>query len=282
MRKWTRHLAYFSHSRVGSPVWVTTAGLRHCAPPTWGYRVGVPSLASLDSSPLPCGLLWPMKWEWGNFQEEILGTSTSIQTPSDAQAMSRWGLLGPWVTTGNRAFLLKLIELGGEGGARNKPLSCDVMTISDLLVIAAEPSQFCLVQIFLFLTKLHTRVALFICSCMLMTSASFQMCYRLSCMVRQLGSKQNKDSGPAQRGWRAIVSQSLIPGPEFAQTFHSGTKGALRSSCLTPRQLFCLRTGRSFARWLKCSCSYFVLMQTDISSSSCSGFLLWGRGFAFS
>lgn len=70
-------------------------------------------------------------------------------------------------------------------------------------------------------------------------------------------------------------------GPEFAQSFYRGTRGAVWSSCQTPWQRLRICIGRSFARWLKCSCSYFVLMQTDISSSSCSGFLLWGRSLHF-
>lgn len=95
---------------------------------------------------------------------------------------------------------------------------------------------------------------------------------RLRCTMRQAG-RCNKDGCGAPRG-RPLGEPVASPRPWLAPSFHGGTDIAVCSARLTPWQPLCLCRGRSFARWLKCSCSYFVLMQTDISSSSRSGFLL--------
>lgn len=58
-------------------------------------------------------------------------------------------VLGPWVTTVNRAFLLNIIGRGGRG--RKEPLLCYVTAVLELFVIAAEPSLSCLIQTFSFL-----------------------------------------------------------------------------------------------------------------------------------
>ena len=95
-------------------------------------------------------------------------------------------------------------------------------------------------------------------------------------------SEQNKDTCMAQKGDPAAGNWSLTPSPESTQSFHCSTKLALRSPLrLTPWPVFCIHIGRSLARWLKSPCFYFVLMQTDVSSSSCGGFLLWGRALHF-
>lgn len=184
-------------------------------------------------------------------------------------------LQGPWATTVNRAFRLIVMECVGEWGAD----LCSVTSLRSWTSLLLQQHLAYLAQVNPFLshnTHCTTSIVLFICLSMLMTAASFWVYYRLWSMIRQLGSKHNKANCVAQREYTATVNWSLTPGPEFAQSFYKGTKGAVWSSCLTPWQRLCICIGRSCARWLKCSCSYFVLMQTDISSSSCSGFLLWG------
>lgn len=127
-----------------------------------------------------------------------------------------------------------------------------------------------------FLVKLHAGVVLFICSCLPMTPPSFQMYSRLS---HRVGRVQNKTKPPAWHRREALLryTDHWRPALNPLGAFAAAPRPALQSPLwLTPCPVFCIRIGRPLARWLKCLCSYFVLMQTDISPSPCGGFLLWG------
>lgn len=162
----------------------------------------------------------------GNFKSQCLHPDSFplLQQSREQDSSGSSVLLGPWVTAVNRAFLLILVECVSERGAN----LCYVTSLRSW-------NHLLLLQNLAYLAQYkpplsHKTWRQYCCMHLLiqfMTSDSFQKYYRLWSMIRQLGSRQNKDNCMAQREYTATVNQSLTPGPEFAQSFHKGTKGAV-------------------------------------------------------